>query len=368
MKNPSYGPTFQNLGPISILPFISKLTERAVADQTKGHMTVNKLYPLLQSAYRKNHNTETALLKVKNDLLLAMNKEHVTLLVLLNLSAAFGTVDHDILMRRLGTKLGLMETVLSWFSYLTGRHQKVVNGTFSDIFELKCGVSRGSCLSPLLFTIYSSKLFDIIESHLPYLHVFSDDTQLYIAFNPNGSADKEEAIATIELCIKDLRSWITRDKLMFNDGKTEIAYLSTPQQLQKVSCDKITIGDAEIYPVTAVKDLGVWLNSALTISMIAHVNKSFSSAFLDLYNIRHIMKFLSRQHNETLIHAFATGRLDYCNNPGNNLLYGLPGKTLCKLHRIQDLIRLPLAKTTKFQTSIKYNIAKSWISLSIVLN
>ena len=155
---------------------------------------------------------------------------------------------------------------------------------------------------------------------------------------------------------------------MFNDGKTEIAYFGTPQQLQKVSCDKITIGDAEIYPVTAVKDLGVWLDSALTISMIAHVNKSFSSAFFYLYNIRHIRKFLSRQHTETLIHAFATSRLDYCNNPGNNLLYGLPGKTLCKLHRIQDLIRLPLAKTTKFQTSIKYNIAKSWISLSLVLN
>ena len=120
--------------PVSNLSFNSKLTERVVADQIKGHITANKLYPLLQSAYRKNHSTETALLKVKNDLLLAMNKGHVTLLFLLDLSAAFDTVNHDILMRRLGTKLGLMETALSWFSsYLTGCHQKVsVNSTFSD--------------------------------------------------------------------------------------------------------------------------------------------------------------------------------------------------------------------------------------------
>ena len=102
-------------------------------------MTENKLYPLLQSAYRKNHSTETALLKVKNDLLLNMDKGHVSLLVLLDLSAAFDTVDHDILLRRLREKLGLTGTALTWFSsYLTGRQQKVsMNGTFSDLFELK---------------------------------------------------------------------------------------------------------------------------------------------------------------------------------------------------------------------------------------
>ena len=120
-------------------------------------------------------------------------------------------------MRRLGTKLGLVETALSWFSsYLTGRHQKdSINGTFSDVFELKCGVPQGSCLRRLfLFTIYASKLFDIIESHLPDVHVYADDKQLYIAFNPNGSVDKEKVIAAIELSIKDLRSWMIKDKLV----------------------------------------------------------------------------------------------------------------------------------------------------------
>ena len=124
-------------------------------------IAVNRLYPLLQSAYRQHHSKETALLKVKNDLLINMNKEHVSLLVLLDLSAAFDTVDHGILLRRLQTMLGVRGTALSWFtSNLTGRSQRVsVNGTLSKNFELNWGVPQGSCLGPLLFIIYTSKLF-----------------------------------------------------------------------------------------------------------------------------------------------------------------------------------------------------------------
>ena len=111
-----------------------------------------------------------------------MDKGHVTLLVMLDLSAAFDTVDHGILLHRLQSKLGLREKALLWFkSYLTGRTQQVsVNGTLSDKFNLTCGVPQGSCLGPLLFTIYASSLFDIMKFHLPSVHTYADDTQLYI--------------------------------------------------------------------------------------------------------------------------------------------------------------------------------------------
>lgn len=115
---------FNNLRPISNLKFISKLTERAVYNQTCDHLIANDLLPKLQSAYRQRYSTstETALLKIQNDILLSMNRQHVTLLVLLGLSAAFDTVDHSVLLKRMETSFGISGKALDWFiSYLTGR-------------------------------------------------------------------------------------------------------------------------------------------------------------------------------------------------------------------------------------------------------
>ena len=113
---------FKNFRPVSNLSFVSKLTESAVYNQTHSHICMNNLYPANQSSYRKNYSTETALLRVKNDILLNMNKQHVTLLVLLDLSAAFDTVDHNVLLSRLHSKFGISGTALEWFrSYLNGR-------------------------------------------------------------------------------------------------------------------------------------------------------------------------------------------------------------------------------------------------------
>ena len=116
---------------------------------------------------------------MKNDILLNMNKQHVTLLVLLDLSAAFDTVDHNVLLSRLHSKFGISGTALEWFrSYLNGRSQRVmVQGNLSQSLNLDFGVPQGSCLGPLLFTIYASKLFDVIKAHLPTVHCYADDTQ-----------------------------------------------------------------------------------------------------------------------------------------------------------------------------------------------
>ena len=113
-------------------------------------MTDNELFPVLQSAYRKGHSTETALLRVVNDILSNMNKQHVSILVLLDLSAAFDTVDHAILLRRLETSFGITDAALAWFSsYLSGRSQCVsINGETSDCYPLPFGVPQGSFLGP----------------------------------------------------------------------------------------------------------------------------------------------------------------------------------------------------------------------------
>ena len=204
LKKPGLEAQVKNLRPISNLQFISKLAGRSAYEQTYDHLITHNLIPELQSAYRKRYSTETALLKVQNDILLNMDRQHVTLLVLLDLSAAFDTVNHDILLRRLKTTFGITGTALQWFSsYLGNRSQRVVFGDgVSESYYLACGVPQGSCLGPLLFTLYASKLFEVIKHHLPSAHAYADATQLYVSFKPDCSASEAECFSAMEKCIR----------------------------------------------------------------------------------------------------------------------------------------------------------------------
>ena len=130
--------------------------------------------------------------------------------MLLDLSSAFDTVDHEVLVRRLEITFGIADTALQLFrSYLAGRSQHVLlNGSFSEDFSLPHSVPQGSCLAPLLFTIYASKLFEVVKRHLQDVyandnqHTYSphaDDNQLYISFKPGSSASELEAVTTLQL-------------------------------------------------------------------------------------------------------------------------------------------------------------------------
>ena len=186
---------------MSNLAYASKLVETVVAKQLQHYLFSNDLFPVLQSAYRPNHSTETALLKVTNDILLNMNvnDQRVTLLFLLDLSAAFDTVDHDTLMHRLQFTSSINGKVLSWFSsYLSGRSQQIaINETLSTEFEWYCVVPQGSSLGPLLFTLYLSKLFEIIKHHFLTVHCYADDTQVYICRYTTHSAQTTGSINLI---------------------------------------------------------------------------------------------------------------------------------------------------------------------------
>ena len=143
--------------------------ERVVCTQLLDHMENNNLNVPLQSAYKMFHSTETALVCVQNDLLRAMDKRCVTMLILLDLSAAFDTVDIDILLQRLEHRFGINGNVLCWLSsYLNCRKQCVtVNKCKSDKVMLSCGVPQGSVLGPILFSMYTAPLSDIISETIP---------------------------------------------------------------------------------------------------------------------------------------------------------------------------------------------------------
>ena len=243
--------------PISISSLrtsVPKRIERAALNQIHGHLVCNNLYPVAQSAYRRNHSTETALLKVMNDILLNMNKQHVTILVLLDLSAAFDTVDHSILLDKL-SKLVFNGTALDWFrSYLSSRSQRVsVRGAVSDKFDVRYGVPQGSCRGPPLFTAYASVVFDVAEKHLSTVHDYADDSQLYILCSPKAHSGQADPVASIEQFIQDIRQWMSQDKLIMNDTKTELLLIGTRQQLAKITIDGITVGHCHC------STIGIWM-------------------------------------------------------------------------------------------------------------
>ena len=154
----------------------------------------------------------------------------------------------------------------------------VIGNGKSSRFDLNCGVPQGSCLGPLLFSIYTSELFTIIKRHLPSVHCYADDTQMYLAFKPDDSTAQNNAMAAMEECLHEIRQWMIRDRLLINDDKTEFALIGTNAQLRKVSIGMLRIGDAEEHPsIDPIRNLGVWIDN--TFSIKPHVINTCKSAF-----------------------------------------------------------------------------------------
>ena len=171
---------------------------------------------------------------------------------------------------------------------LTGRVQRViVNQQSSKTFNLNCDVPQGSCLGPVLFLLYASRLFEVVKKHLPSVHGYADDTQLYVSFRPDSFAAQDQAIKAIENCIADVRAWLVSHRLMFNDSKTEFLIIGLSQQLSKVTIASIKVGDCDIQPLKHVRNLGTWFVNHM--SMNTHIGKMCSKAFRGLYNIGQVV-------------------------------------------------------------------------------
>ena len=170
----------KNFRPVSNLPFVAKILEKVVQKQLLTHLSERNLLEVHQSAYRKGHSAETAVLGVLQGLYTRTDERLVSLVALLDLSAAFDTIDHSILLKRLDITFGVRGTALAWIaSYVSGRSQCVlVDGSLSDPCPLLYGVPQGSVLGPILFTLYAQPLSDVIGSHGCDYHKYADDTEL----------------------------------------------------------------------------------------------------------------------------------------------------------------------------------------------
>ena len=244
--------------PVSGLCFLSKLVEQVVARQLTSHINNNKLDNPHQSAYKPGHSTETALLSIKNEVHLSLARGEPTALVLLDLSAAFDTIDHNILLGYLKSWFGLGGTVLRWFaSYLRNRCQAIkIGSTLSELSNLIYGVPQGSVLGPLLFSLYTTPLSKIIRLH-PHIkfHFYADDTQLYIHLSHKNASS---ALAKLNACLHDVQEWMSLSKLRLNPGKTEFIVFGSKAQRQKISSHfPVSILGSLLHPVDSVRNLGV---------------------------------------------------------------------------------------------------------------
>ena len=309
-----------NYRPISNLPFIAKIIEKVVFNQLSDFLNSSGLFDKFQSGFRPHHRTETALIRVLNDIRLNTDSGKVSVLVMLDLSAAFDTVDHSILLNRLETWAGLSGTVLEWFrSYLEERSYFVTIGSYqSDRVAMTCGVPQGSVLGPLLFSLYMLPLGQILQNLNVNYHSYADDTQIYLALSPDDCSP----IESLCHCLEQVKNWMNQNFLQLNQEKTEVIVFGNKEKRVTVSkqLESLSLETKDL-----VRNLGVLIDSDLTFN--SHIRSITKTAFYQLKNISRVKGFMSQKDQEKLIHAFISSRLDYC----NGLLTGLTQKSIKQL-------------------------------------
>ena len=331
LKKPSLDPeSLSNYRPVSNLPFLFKVLERIVFSRLTKYLIDNDLYDECQSAYRENHSVETLLLNVSNYILQEMDAGRITAMVLLDLSSAFDTVDHEILLNELAA-LGVQGQALEWFRSYLSLHSQIVriNGCKSNPMRLTCGVPQGSVGGPTLFSIYLLGLKRILRCHSVHYHLYADDIQLYVSFKPNQT-DAVDAIRNLEACINDVSVWMNSHSLKLNNTKSEFVLFGSKVHLSEININSIVVQDAVIKVSDSCRNLGVMMDA--TMSMSSQISSICKSVWYQLRNLGFIRKYLTQSAAEKIVHALISSRLDF----GNALLFNLPQTKLAQIQRLQN--------------------------------
>lgn len=219
LKSPSADKyVLKNYRPVSNLTSIGKLLERIGVMRLNEHLKQSNKIEVHQSAYKPRHSTETALLKVFNDIALELDTGRIVLLAMIDLSAAFDTICHAKLGRLLHEEYGITGTALSWYnSYFKDRYHFCKIGCFSsDQHQVSIGCPQGSVIGPVAYNLYTAPLERILVKHGVQYHKYADDLQVYYSCDPN-QIDTGKAL--LETCLADVRSWMLRWGLKINDNK-----------------------------------------------------------------------------------------------------------------------------------------------------
>lgn len=326
---------YNDLRPISILPTLSKIIEKAVLKQMFPFLESNCVLPKLQSGFRKHHSTTTALMNITDDVITASEKGLSTILVLLDFSRAFDCVDVALLISKL-KYYGFSPDACKWFESYFDKRSQIVQCQNSDglvrskQIPVTRGVIQGSILGPTLFAIYTASITENIQHTT--CHLYADDTQDYIHVPPTESGVSEG----VELLNKDLSSisnWSLDHRLVLNPSKSVAMILGTSDQVKKVKVfnPNLIIDGSPIPICDSIRNLGLIMDENLRYEKHVRMKSGMSfSALKTLYKLR---PYLCERVRFQLCGSLVLSHLQYC-----DIVYGprLFKKTQKQVQKVQN--------------------------------
>ena len=347
-----------NYRPVSNLPFISKLVEKCMLHQFNQHCDTYHLLPDYQSAYRKNYSCETALVKFVSDMLVSMEHQKVTAVVAIDLSAAFDTVDHSILLSVLNSRFGMTDVALDWFrNYLSPRSFKVkVGETCSVDQQVNFSVPQGSCAGPILYSAYASTMQDSVPASIA-IHGYADDHALKASFQAGFRDEESRVITQLQQCISNIKTWMDGNRLRMNSSKTEFLIVGSRQQLQKTNTCKLDVNGDLIDRSHCIKYLGVEVDENLNFKN--QISYKCKVAMGNFYRLKQIRGILTKQSAKVLACCLVLSHLDYA----NALYIGLPDVEINKLQRIQNMTAKLVTNSKKYDSAKKALKDLHWLPI-----
>ena len=280
-----------NNRPISLLPILSKVCERVVHNQLMDYLTSKGRLSTKQSG-----NKET--------------KKHLTAVILLDMSKAFDSIDHTLLLVRL-QDVGASPLALQWFSsYLTALNQVITIGTASsERLHVARGVPQGSILGPLLFSIYMNDL-PSVPQHCS-VQCYVDNTKLLLFFRLQ---DQSHIVAEINQDLTRIRNWCFNNQLLLNPDKTKVC--GSKHGVSMTRNFKLSFLGKQLTPVDAARDLGVTLDTSL--SSDDHVTATVASCMSRLGQINCVKHCFDNRTLIIIINALVFSKLFYCSSVWSN--------------------------------------------------
>ena len=347
---------FKSFRPVSNLSFVSKLVEKAALKQFLDHCYDYNLIPDHQSAYRENHSCETAVIKLVNEILWCMENQKILTCIFMDLSAAFDTVDHDILLSILEQQYGISDNALAWYdSYLRPREFKVcVKNCYSKPRSLQFSVPQGSASGANIFTAYCSSIQQVIPKDIS-LQGFADDHFIYKLMTPGK--DDHLVIQQLERTMITVKAWMNSMRLKLNTDKTEFVQFGYRAQLSKCKIKTFNADGDTVELSTSVRCLGAFLDSNLQMGL--HVKTKSRIAMSNLMKIRNIRTFLTRDACETLVIGLVISHLDYC----NGILLEVTETCIKPFQRIQAIAAKVVLLRSKYSSTREALKTLHWLPI-----